>query len=177
MGSNVPVVKQVAWISLIPHLVVMIALACTCYLCGVSDPRAALLLGLILYWIIVFAIKMLTASDHRKGMSLVRKEEFLGAIPHFEASFLYFTEHDWIDKYRYLTMLSSSAMGYREMALCNIAFCYGQSGDAVKAVEYYNQVLREYPNNGLAQSAMRMRESLRKAVENESTTESEKPAI
>jgi tetratricopeptide (TPR) repeat protein len=167
MATRVPVVKQVAWVSLIPHLGVLTILCLISYWCGVSDMRRALLSGLGLYWLIVFAIKMLGATNHRKGMRLVRKEKFLEAIPHFEASYLHFTKKAWIDKYRYLTMLSSSAMCYREMALCNIAFCYSQSGNGTKAIQYYNQVLQEYPENGLAKTAMRLRESMREAANNQ----------
>ena len=55
--------------------------------------------------------------------------------------------------------MSASAMSYREMALCNIAFCYSQIGKGMKAIEYYQRVLKEFPNSGLAQSALRMIES------------------
>jgi tetratricopeptide (TPR) repeat protein len=166
MASKVPVVKQVAWASLIPHLGVLTILCLASYWGGVVDVRRALLTGLGLYWLLVIAIKMLGATDHRKGMRLVRQEKFLEAIPHFDASYLHFTKKAWVDKYRYLTMLSSSAMCYREMALCNIAFCYGQSGNGAKALQYYTQVLQEYPDNGLARAAMRLRESMREVPNN-----------
>jgi hypothetical protein len=35
----------------------------------------------------------------------------------------------WIDKYRFIIMLDSSAIAYSEMALCNIAYSYIQLGD------------------------------------------------
>lgn len=42
------------------------------------------------------------------------------------------------------------------MALCNIAFCYGQIGEGQKAKEYYQQTLTEYPENGMAQAGINM---------------------
>ena len=95
-------------------------------------------------------------------MQLVKKHEYAGAIQFFEASYRFFTDNSWIDKYRYITLLSSSAMDYREMALCNIAFCYSQIGEGPKARAYYQQVLKTYPDNGLAQTALRMMESVEK---------------
>ena len=47
-------------------------------------------------------------------------------------------------------------MNYREMALCNIAFCYGQIGNGTKAIEFYQKTLVEFPENGIAESALKM---------------------
>ncbi|HEX3165740.1 MAG TPA: tetratricopeptide repeat protein, partial [Chitinophagaceae bacterium] len=72
----------------------------------------------------------------------------------------YFAKNNWVDKYRYLTLLSSSKMTYKEMGLCNIAFCYSQTGNGQKAKEYYEQALREFPENGLAIAALNMLKSV-----------------
>ena len=87
-------------------------------------------------------------------MRLVHKKEFQNAIPYFHKSYDFFNKHSWIDKYRYVTLLSSSKMCYREMALNNIAFCYSQIGEGDKAVEYYSQTLEEYPDNEMAKAAL-----------------------
>ena len=58
-------------------------------------------------------------------------------------------------------MMSASAISYREMALCNIAFCYSQLGDGQKAESYYRRALDEFPNSALAVAALRMIESVR----------------
>ena len=55
--------------------------------------------------------------------------------------------------------LSSSKMSYKEMALVNIAFCYGQLGEGEKAREYYNAALKENPNNGMAIAALKLLDS------------------
>ncbi|MDB5268622.1 MAG: hypothetical protein JWP58_1662 [Hymenobacter sp.] len=156
MASNVPIVKQVAWISMIPQLVIMFLIGLVCYLCGTENPvfpTAVIYLGLALI------LRNFVAKDHRKGMQLVKKQEFAEAIPFFEASYKFFTENSWVDEYRYITLLSSSRMCYREMALCNIAFCYTQIGEGRKAAELYKQVLGTYPENGLAQVGLKVLES------------------
>ena len=159
MASNVPVVKQVAWISLLPQMVVLGVIGGICYLCGLLNPVFP---AAGIYWLLSLGLRYGVAKDHRKGMQLVKKHEYAGAIQFFEASYRFFTDNSWIDKYRYITLLSSSAMDYREMALCNIAFCYSQIGEGPKARAYYQQVLKTYPDNGLAQTALRMMESVEK---------------
>jgi hypothetical protein len=42
------------------------------------------------------------------------------------------------------------------MALCNIAFCYGQTGNGEKSEYYYNVTLKEFPNSLLAKAALNM---------------------
>ncbi len=143
-------------------MVVLGLIGALCYLAGFTNPVFP---AVGIYWLLAYVLRATVAGDHRKGMRLVKKHDYAGAIPFFEASYRFFTDKPWVDKYRYVTLLSSSAMDYREMALCNIAFCYSQIGDGLKAKAYYKQVLKGYPNNGLAQTALRMMESVEKSVE------------
>ena len=46
------------------------------------------------------------------------------------------------------------------MGLCNIAFCYSQTGNGQKAKEYYQQTLKEYPDNGMAVAGLNMLTSM-----------------
>ena len=161
MASNVPVVKQVAWISLLPQMVLMGLIGAICYLCGAANPVFP---AVGIYLLLAVVLRNLVAKDHRKGMDLVKKHEYAAAIPFFEASYQFFTTNAWVDKYRYITVLSSSARGYREMALCNMAFCYSQTGYGQTATAYYRQVLETYPENGLAQTALRLIESVERPV-------------
>jgi tetratricopeptide (TPR) repeat protein len=157
MAQNVPTVRQIAWISLIPHMSVLGVLILIYYLLNV---REAYMAGAINYLIISFSLRTFIPKDHRKGISLVHRKEFKDAIPYFEKSADFFTRYEWVDKYRYLTLLNSSAMSYKEMALCNIAFCYGQTGNGKKAVEYYNAALKEFPNSSLASTGLTMLNSM-----------------
>ena len=95
-------------------------------------------------------------------MQLVRQQNFRDAIPFFEKSVDFFDKNSWLDKYRFVVLLSSSNMTYKEMGLCNIAFCYGQTGDGQKAKEYYEQTRKEFPENGLALAGLRMIDAFEK---------------
>jgi len=78
----------------------------------------------VLFFILITALQQLIPKSHKKGMKAVKQNEFNGAIEYFKQSVDFFTKKKWLDKYRAVTMFSASKMSYREMALCNIAFCY-----------------------------------------------------
>ncbi len=156
MASNVPTIRQISWLSIIPQLVIIGILIYTYHLADLGDP---LILGALTWAVFAIGLRNLIAKKHRQGIKLVKQQKFTEAIPFFEKSFEYFTKNKWVDKYRFLTLLSISKMGYRESALCNIAFCYSQTGDGLKAKEYYKQTLKEYPENGLALASLKMLDS------------------
>lgn len=74
----------------------------------------------------------------------------MDAISYFQKSYDFFQRYSWLDRFGYLVLLNSSAISYREMALNNIAFSYGQAGDGENAKEYYEKTLLEFPNSTLA---------------------------
>ena len=162
MASDVPVVRQVAWVSIISQLLVMGVIVAACYIGGLAEP---LLYGPLIYLAISYMLRTYVAKAHRQGIYLVKRKDYAAAIPCFEASYSFFTRKPWVDRYRYFTLLSSSRMTYREMALCNIAFCCSQLGDGEKAVGYYKKVLADYPDNGLAQAGLKMLESTKKQAD------------
>lgn len=147
MASNVPVVRQISWLSVIPQIIVIGSLIFLYDLADFGDP---FLLAVFTYLILAFGLRYFIATNHSRGMTLTKKQRFEEAIPWFEKSVDYFDKNHWIDKYRFFTLLSSSKMTYKEMGLCNLAFCYSQTGNPQKVKEYYEQVLKEFPENGLA---------------------------
>lgn len=153
MGSNVPTIKQVAWISMVPQLLFMGLLIFGYFLMGSND---FFLHGALTYLAISFGLRNFIPKDHRHGMGLVKQKHFQEAIPFFEKSYIFFEKYSWVDKYRFLTLLSSSKICYKEMALNNIAFCYGQIGQGSKAIEYYNRTLAEYPDSEIAKAALNL---------------------
>lgn len=46
------------------------------------------------------------------------------------------------------------------MGLCNIAFCNSQTNNGQKAKEYFVLILKEFPNNGMAITGLRMLNSM-----------------
>jgi len=103
---------------------------------------------------------MLTGS-HRKGMRLVKSGRFAEAVPHFIDAHMQMSRHPWVDRYRAIVLGSASRWSYREMALCNQAFCFGQIGEGRKMRETYERVLQEFPESVLATTALRMVDSLK----------------
>ncbi|MFT4093590.1 MAG: tetratricopeptide repeat protein [Niabella sp.] len=156
MASNVPVIKQIAWLSIIPQLAVLGIIIYAYHLTGWGDP---FLLGLLTFYVLSLLLRNLVAKNQRLGMRLVKQQKFTEAIPFFEKNVSYFSNNNRVDKYRFLTLLSSSKMTYKEMGLCNIAFCYSQTGDGLKAKEYYERVLKAFPENGLAIAGLNMLKS------------------
>jgi len=153
MASNVPTIRQISWPSFIFQLILVALLIYLYHLANVDEP---FIFGALTYSIVAFILRNLIAKKHRQGIKLVRKQKFGEALPYFEKSVAYFSRNRWVDKYRFLTLLSSSGACYKEMGLCNIAFCYSQTGNGQKAKEYYEQVLKEFPENGLALAGLNM---------------------
>jgi len=153
MTSKVPTVRQVAWFSLVPQIFFVGLIILIYYKLELKEP---ILYGALTYLAISLCLRNLLAKSHRQGMKYVKQQQFSQAIPYFEKSVVFFTRNQWIDKFRFITLLSSSKMTYKEMGLCNIAFCYSQIGNGVKAKEYYEITLREFPDNGMAISALKL---------------------
>ncbi|MDX1942523.1 MAG: tetratricopeptide repeat protein [Saprospiraceae bacterium] len=157
MKSNVPVFRQLSWASVI---VQFLLIGLIIYIFYVLDFWEPFFLGALTYAFLAIVLRNLIPKKHKQGMRLVLRQRFAEAIPFFEKSVDYFTQHSWVDKYRFLTFLNSSKMAYREMGLCNIAFCHSQLGNVQKAKAFYERVRKEYPDNGLAIAALNLINSL-----------------
>lgn len=153
MASNPPIIKQVAWISLIPQIAFIFILIAVYNYFGSKE---AGLFGALTYLALSMGLRYFIPKNHREGIQLTKKNQFEKAIAEYEKSHEFFSKNDWIDNYRFITLLSSSKMNYREMALCNIAFCYSQIGNGAKAIAFYKKTLVEFPENTIAESALKM---------------------
>lgn len=157
MPSTVPTTRQLSFLFLVPQLIII---GLIIYLYHLADFAEPFILGAFSYAFLALGLRNLIANKHRKGIRLVKQHKFTESIPYFEKSVSYFTKNKWVDKYRFLTLFSISKMTYKEMGLCNIAFAYSQTGNGKKAKEYYEQVLTEFPENGLAIAALNMIKSV-----------------
>ncbi|QXP59517.1 tetratricopeptide repeat protein [Olleya sp. HaHaR_3_96] len=162
MSSKVPTVRQTNWISIVPHLLIMGTII---FIWHQINPEKAFLYGAITYLLLSMSLRHLIPKDHRNGIKKNNSENFEAAIIDFKKSYTYFKKHEWIDKYRFVTLLSSSQMSYREMALLNIAFCHSQIGNGEKSKDYYEKVLQEFPDSRLAKSALRMLHAMENKAE------------
>ncbi|WP_193811023.1 tetratricopeptide repeat protein [Kaistella flava (ex Peng et al. 2021)] len=145
--KTIPTDRSIAWISLVPQLLLMAFLFGIFYILKVKEPFV--FVGFT-YLLLSFGLKKIFLKNHNKGIVLTKEGKDMEAIASFKKSASFFSKYSWIDRYRYITLLGSSKYSYREMALINIAFCYVQLGEIEKAKEYYQNILREYPGNNLA---------------------------
>lgn len=159
--ANIPIIRQIAWIALVPQLLFMGFLMIIYYLFNIKE---FIFYGAITYLLISFLLRNLIPRNHRKGIKYIKQLGFEKAINEFEKSIDFFSRNKWIDKYRYLVLLNASKMSFREMGLCNIAFCYGQTGNVQQAEKYYNLILEEFPDNGIALAGIRMITSIKNTI-------------
>lgn len=157
--ADIPFARgKVIWLYAIPQLVVIIMLFWLFSL--TTEDNMVVLPVILVYWFIVYVLRNSISRAHRQGVALIKKNNFEQAIRHFQQSVAYFEQNSWIDKYRYVTLLSASRMTYREMGLCNIAFSFSQMGRGTEAKVLYNEILQQYPGNGIATTALRMMQSV-----------------
>lgn len=152
MSKDIPTYKPVAWISLVPQLIAMGTLVGLAKVGAGMDWNDALIVGAIVYLFYSWGVKSTLTHHHKTGIERAHAGDFADAIHRFEQSYTFFSEHPWIDRWRYAVLLSSNQCSYREMALVNIAFCYVQLGRREDALHYYQRALEQFPNSTLAQA-------------------------
>jgi tetratricopeptide (TPR) repeat protein len=156
MASSQPIVRQINWFATIPQFIILFICIFIYYQIKVSDP---LIYGAGTYLFLSLALRHLIPRYHRKGIKVYKSGQFEKAIEEFEKSYDFFIRHEWVDKYRSIVLLSSSRISYLEMAMLNIAFCYGQLGDGEKSKELYEKTLLKFPDSQMAMSSLKMYES------------------
>ena len=158
---KIPIYRPVSWPAIVFQLAVVGVFAFGIALVfGVHEYSLAFLLGALAHAIIYRIARAVFTADHRRGIRLFRAKRFREAAPHFEASYAMLSRRPWLDRFRWLLLGSASSMSYREMALCNAAFCYGQFGDGSRAMALYEQVQQEFPDSGVAAASLNMLRSV-----------------
>jgi tetratricopeptide (TPR) repeat protein len=163
MSSKTPIIRQVSWIYILPQLAIMAAfMAATQALLHLPNFAHSMIIGLAAYLIYSHGMRVMVLRVHRRAMGLVRRRDFRGAIKNFEESYRSLSQQPWVDRFRWIILLSPSSIGYREMDLYNIAYCYIQLNQPAEARTYYEKVIGEFPNGSLAPKAQRMLQALGK---------------
>lgn len=158
MINKVPLFSQIALTSLAIQLVIICLLYYAFEKLAIGD---SMIMAALTYSILAFILRKTITKNHRKGMVLLKQNQYLNCIPYFEKSISFFDQNKWVDQFRFITLLSSSKLSYKEMALCNIAFAYSQIGDGEKAILYYEKVRTLNPTNGLAVAGLNMLNSIK----------------
>jgi tetratricopeptide (TPR) repeat protein len=155
MTSSVPIVRQLSWLSVLPQLGILLLLILMAHVLGARD---AVFAAVLAYVVVSLALRFGIPRDHRRGISLYKKERFSEAVPHFLRSYDFFAKYRWIDRWRAVTLLSSSRISYSEMALVNAAFCLAQAGERERSIQEYKRTLAEFPRSKIAEAALRLLE-------------------
>ena len=117
---------------------------------GDTPPQlAGILFGECFYLVLAWTLRLSLQRHHRRGMRLMRRQDYEGALAAFEESFRFFTKYPWIDRYRFLTMFASSALSYQQMALNNQGFCLlcmGRDAQALEVFQRLREINENYPN-------------------------------
>jgi hypothetical protein len=151
MNSDVPVIKKVAWHYVIVQVTMMAGLILLLWkLVFKQNFDSALLWGASIYLIYSFGARYIVLKRHRAGIGLTARSLFAKAIEEFKASYAFLTQHAWLDRFRLIALLSSSAFSYREMALCNIAYSFLRLDNMNAAKDYYKRAEAEFPGSALA---------------------------
>jgi tetratricopeptide (TPR) repeat protein len=101
-------------------------------------------------------LRRIFAREHTLGIAAYRSRNFEEALSHFEKSYRVFSAHRTLDARRSLAFGVASQNSYRVIALGNMAYCFGQMGDRAKAIDLYEQVLREVPDHAVAVASLNM---------------------
>jgi tetratricopeptide (TPR) repeat protein len=153
MTSKVLFVKQETnWLALIPKLAV-IGILCLCFY--PIDKTGFFLIAFLAYYMLTLLAKFLFFPNALyEGVNLIKQAKFQEAIPFLQDTINYYTKYSWIDKFRFILLISSAKRTIRESSICNLAYCYLQIGQIQKAKEIYQDVLRQYPENINAQNTL-----------------------
>ncbi len=111
--------------------------------------KFAFVFGGSTYLTLAWALRLTLQRHHRNGMQLLRQKHYEEAAIAFQNSYNFFLTYPWIDKYRFVTMFSSNAVPFQQMALNNLGICYLYMGEDEKALEAFKNLAAwnsNYPN-------------------------------
>ena len=139
-------------IALLPRL---IFIALLCLLFYRVDERIFFVYAFFIYLLVSYGLKfLLIPGSTFTGTRLLREDRYEEAIPYIDKDIAYFTERSWIDRYRFLLMISSSSRTYREICLSNKAWCLLQTGKVKESKALYESILSEYPDDSVARTQL-----------------------
>lgn len=155
MNTKTQIVRKTAWPYTVLHLSILVAailLGWTIF--SPDDFLRGGAYGAAAYLLFSFGSRALLLKNHKRGVTLVQLKQYEEAIREFELSYQFLDKYRWLDQYRFITMLDSSALSYREMALCNIGYSYIQLSEPERALRYYKKALEEFRESKMAKSGI-----------------------
>ena len=108
--------------------------------------QKALLAAVLSFCALGWGLRLIFQRQYRRGVQLMYKKDYAGAVSAFQESWNYYRSKPWIDRYCFLTMFSSSAIPYEEMSMNNLALCLLHQGKDKKALEIYKKLRAKDPD-------------------------------
>jgi tetratricopeptide (TPR) repeat protein len=118
------------------------------------------LVGLIVLVVYVKGMQWYLMRYHQAALKLIRAGKFDEALVPLQKALEFYTEHPGLDRWRHVLMATASRFSLREVAMMNIAYCFGQIGDKEKMIKHYERLASEYPDNMAAQNTLRFIDTL-----------------
>ena len=152
-----PIIRAIERPRIIPSLVA-IGLVSFAFktLAQLNDWALSFLLGYLFITAYRFLVRFTLTKYHAKGIRMMKAGRFHEAIDAFQESFGFFDKYSFLDRWRSFVFLMPGKYDYKEMALLNLGYIYGQIGEGHSAEEVYKKCLDLYPNNGIAESALNL---------------------
>jgi tetratricopeptide (TPR) repeat protein len=151
MSGTVAIQRRIAWSSMLVHLPIIEILCATMYWgIGLQPWTTALMAAAAIYLLWSILSKAVALGPHRRGLGFVARGLYEDAGREFSKSYERFCTNNWIDRYRVLILLDSSAVSYREMALINMGYAELRAGQVRDAWESYRKAFREFPGSAAA---------------------------
>ena len=151
--SRTPIVRPISWLNAVINIGILAVFVAAGWFFAQTN---GVVVAALAYIVLSQLLRRMICSHHRSAIQHCKRQEYELAIPEFQRSLKFFNENQWVDEFRAITMLSAAGMCYREMALVSLGFCFGQIGDGKNARLNYEQCIRQFPNNGMAESALRL---------------------
>lgn len=79
-----------------------------------------------------------------QGVALMKQHRYEAAIALFSHIHQYFEKHPWVDKYRYVLLISCSAIPMKVMCVMNITACHVLLKNKELATFYYHTLVKLY---------------------------------
>ena len=126
---------------------------------AIAGKEIGIIIAGLTFTVILFSLRFVFGRYHSRGLRYYKRQQFEKAIAEFKKSLDFFRAHEWIDRYRIVTMLSPAELAYRENAMISIGSCYAQLGDIETSREFDEECLKEFPESMIAKSALRFIEA------------------
>ena len=161
MSQRVPIVRRISWPGVLPQLVAVVAcILISTAILGASSNSVAM--GAFCYLAYSLGSRAVLLRQHHAGIRATQAGQYEAATRHFQSSYEFLQRRPWIDRYRYIVLMSPSACSFREMALVNMAVAYVQLGRGAEATVLYERALHEFPGSVPAASALNLIRGLEK---------------